>query len=379
MSELQTMLGDTVNRIFAENVTQELLEAAERGEWPADLWKLIEESGLTRPHLSEESGGAGATWMDAYTIIHACGLHAVPLPLPETILASWLLNKAGIEVPPGPLSIMIAPPTEKSALRSLTTGRITCRDAGVPWGRRAGHVVFFVDTETETRIGLAATKDAKITHGENIAREPRDGVELIGVRMIASAETEFFPDDAWRYGAMIRSAQMAGALEAILAMSVQYAGERVQFGKPIGKFQAIQQELARLAGETAAAGIAAQAAFRAADGDAGGALSAIGEDADETSEEDFDLEDDGMAAAGPEFEIAVAKIRAGEAAGIGPGIAHQVHGAIGFTYEHRLHFFTRRLWSWRAEFGPEHEWAEIIGLQALERGADELWPFVTGR
>jgi acyl-CoA dehydrogenase len=125
--------------------------------------------------------------------------------------------------------------------------------------------------------------------------------------------------------------------------------ERKQFGRPIGSFQAIQHQLALLAGHTAAAGSAAANAFRAADG--------------------------GDAA----FEIAVAKVRTGEAAGLGAGIAHQCHGAIGFTYEHSLHFVTRRLWSWRAEFGAESEWAARIGHDVARRGGEELWAYVTGR
>jgi acyl-CoA dehydrogenase len=130
---------------------------------------------------------------------------------------------------------------------------------------------------------------------------------------------------------------------------VRYVTERKQFGRPIGTFQAVQHNLAILAGHVAAAGIAAGHAFRAADrGEA-------------------------------TFEIAVAKVRVGEAAGVGAGLAHQAHGAIGFTYEHSLHFVTRRLWSWRAEFGAEAHWAERIGREAIARGPDALWSHVTAR
>src|SRR5207245_5198653 len=149
------------------------------------------------------------------------------------------------------------------------------------------------------------------------------------------------------YGALVRSAQMAGGLEFLLAQTVKYVSERKQFGRPIGSFQTIQHQAAILAGHAAAAGIAAATAFRAADrGDAA-------------------------------FDIAVAKVRAGEAAGLGAGIAHQCHGAIGFTYEHSLHFVTRRLWSWRAEFGAESEWAGALGRDIALRGADGLWPHIT--
>ena len=142
---------------------------------------------------------------------------------------------------------------------------------------------------------------------------------------------------------------MAGGLEYLLAQTVRYVSERKQFDRPIASFQAIQHNLALLADHTAAAGIAAMSAFRAADrGDAS-------------------------------FEIAAAKVRTGEAAGLGAGIAHQCHGAIGFTYEHSLHFVTRRLWSWRAEFGAESHWAAELGRHVAARGADRLWSDLTAR
>jgi acyl-CoA dehydrogenase len=185
-----------------------------------------------------------------------------------------------------------------------------------------------------------------------MAREPRDTLGFEEVKVVASAPHPLGPDAVEKYGAMLRAAQMAGALEYLLAQSVAYANERPQFGRPIGKFQAIQQQLAGLACETAAARTAAENAFRVA---------GLGGNAD------------------PGFEIAAAKVRAGEAATAGPSIAHQVHGAIGFTYEHNLHFATRRLWSWRAEYGTAQRWARVLGRQALERGGENLWADVTAR
>jgi acyl-CoA dehydrogenase len=150
------------------------------------------------------------------------------------------------------------------------------------------------------------------------------------------------------YGAAVRAAQMTGALERILMQTVEYARTRVQFGKPIAAFQAIQQQLAVLAGHVAATGIASDTAF-----------------------------DDLAHAARRARSVAVAKIRAGEAASAATSIAHQVHGAIGITKEHSLHFATRRLWSWRAEFGAEAYWAEQLGRAACSAGADAYWPAVT--
>ena len=75
--------------------------------------------------------------------------------------------------------------------------------------------------------------------------------------------------------------------------------------------------------------------------------------------------------------VAAAKVRVGEAAGAGAAVAHQVHGAMGFTFEHRLHQFTRRLWSWRDEYGQESEWAIRLGRLVAADGADALWPALT--
>ncbi len=155
-------------------------------------------------------------------------------------------------------------------------------------------------------------------------------------------------------GAAVRAMQMAGALQSMLDRSVAYAKERVAFERPIGGFQAVQHNLARLAGETAAA------------------LAAAGSAADAIATE-------------PEFndavflEVASAKIRVGEAAETGAAIAHQVHGAIGFSREHVLHRYTQRLWAWRDDFGSESQWAARLGAHVARNGADALWPALAAR
>jgi acyl-CoA dehydrogenase len=346
MNELQTILADTVTRLFTDRVTQEVRESAEKGEWPAALWQAIEESGLTLPQIPEAQGGGGGTWQDAYVVVSAAGRFAVPLPLAETMVGAWLLSEAGLDVPTGPLTIAPVPAAEQVSLDHGSAGwRLTGTATRVPWGRAAQHVVVAADG----MIALVDGGAAQVEPDVNLALEPRDTLIWRAAPVVA-ARAERLPSDGLRLlGALVRSAQMAGGLEYLLAQTVRYVGERKQFGRPIGSFQAIQHQLALLAGHAAAAGIAAANAFRAADrGDAA-------------------------------FEIAVAKTRAGEAAGLGAGIAHQCHGAIGFTYEHSLHFVTRRLWSWRAEFGAESYWAAEIGRAVAERGADALWSYVTAR
>jgi acyl-CoA dehydrogenase len=193
--------------------------------------------------------------------------------------------------------------------------------------------------------------DVTVTDGANLAEEPRDAVVVDGPVTAAPVEEHVGAQLRLR-GALGRSLLLVGALRAALAASVQYAGERVQFGRPIGRFQAVQQSLALAAAEVAAASAAAEAAARAADAD--GVLSA-------------------------ELPIAMAKARTSEAAGAVARIAHQVHGAIGFTREHDLRLATTRLWAWRDEDGSEAQWQEVVGAAALAAGADGLWPLITGR
>ena len=149
--------------------------------------------------------------------------------------------------------------------------------------------------------------------------------------------------------AFARSCQIAGALDAALALSVGYVNERQQFGRPLGKFQAVQQNLASFAGEAAAANCAAMGAAQA------------------------------LVRGEAHFEIAAAKLRANRAVEIGTTVAHQVHGAIGFTQEYGLHPLTRRLWQWRSEFGNDAYWSRELGSKVVAAGAEAFWPDLTAR
>jgi len=340
MSELAAILADAVGRLFGDLVTAESLAEAEARVWPSALWDALESSGLTRPLVSEARGGAGGGWDEAWVLVHAAGRSGAPVPLAETIVASWLVEQVGLDVPDGPLTLV----PDASRVR-ISGERVDGDAARVPWGEAAGHVVVVADG----RLALVPRAGLGIAAGANLAREPRDGVRFDDARATVAPLGALPADVVRRAGALVRAAQIAGGLETMLALSVRYANERVQFGRAIGKFQAIQQQLAVLAEHAAAATLAAETAFAAmARGDAG-------------------------------FETAVAKVRCGEAADAGAAIAHAVHGAIGFTYEHELQFTTRRLWSWRAEFGGESAWAAELGRVATGRGADALWPDLTAR
>ena len=348
MSELRNDLLKTVDRIFDEHCTKLVRESAEAGEWPAALWQALEEVGLTRAALSEEAGGSGIEFEDAMFALKRSAYHGAPVPLAETMLAGRLLAAAGIAVPEGCLTVAPTQRSDRLEFERSAAGAMVTGDAHrVPWGNACAHALVAGTLEGKEVVGLALLEGAAAAVEKNLAGEPRALLRFVRAPLIACAPLPGALSRLEAEGALYRSVQMAGALERTLEYALQYANERVQFGRPIGKFQAVQHMLAVLAGQVAAASAAADAAV-------------------ETSR-----------IAPDEFAVSVAKSRTGEAAGKAAEIAHQVHGAMGYTREHNLHYSTRRLWSWRDEFGNETYWQTRLGRAVAAAGADALWPMLS--
>lgn len=350
MSDTTAILHDTANRLFSETVSTKALAGAAAGEWLQAAWQQLEELGLTAALIPEDAGGAGLEPADALGLVRLAGYHGLPLPLAETLLAGWLLAHAGLPVLEGPLTFAPAHPSEALRLERAGEGwRLRGELARVPWARHATAVAALADHDGDAMLCLLTPDGYTLDPAVNLAGEPRDTLQVncaLQSAHVAPSPEGFGPQQFHAAGAALRALAMAGAVDRVLTMSVNYANERKQFGRPIGKFQAVQQNLAVLASQAAAAGAASDIAAEA-----------------------FGGEPDLLA-------IAVAKIRTGEAAGSAASIAHQVHGAIGFTEEHSLHFFTKRLWSWRDEFGREADWIRLVGQQATDAGAEGLWPLI---
>jgi acyl-CoA dehydrogenase len=217
----------------------------------------------------------------------------------------------------------------------------------VPWGRVADAVLLAAqDPQGRPVWVLAPASSYTVTPRANVANEPRDTLVFDGAKLAAAAVRPApAADPLLVRGALLRVQQMIGAMDRSLDLAVDYAGVRVQFGRPIAKFQAVQQMLADAAGQLGAATAAADATYTAPASDL-------------------------------PLAISMAKARVGEAAGRVAGIAHQVHAAMGFTQEHPLHHATRRLWSWRDEFGAEPYWQERLGRFVCELGGEALWPLL---
>jgi acyl-CoA dehydrogenase len=350
------MLLESMERLFQDKSTKRAVDAAEQGAFATELWQAVSETGVPLAALPESVGGADAEWSDLYAVLRVAARHSAPLPLAETMLAGWVAAAAGLELSDGPMTVGPVRTGDTLQLERDGNGwRLSGRASRLPYARSAQRIVLLADGPGgEMAVSLDGSESAEVAKGRNIAGEARDTLTFNGVRLSADAAVPIGGGTTraalYRRGALARATMMSGALERALDLAVTYAQERQQFGRPISKFQAVQQNLAVLAGQTAAAVAAAN----------------VGIDA--LSREDPQAED---------FYVAVAKTRVGEAATLACEIAHQVHGAIGFTEEYALQLSTRRLWSWREEFGADPEWAARLGAFICGRGADRLWPTLT--
>ena len=344
------LLGDTLSRVFTDQCGPEVRRDAERDGWSPALWKVLDEGGLAWVGVPPVAGGSGGGPEEVFTLLRQAGRHAVPLPLAEcSLLGGWLAFRGGLPLPGGPISVAV--PRKLDELR-LERGRISGVLNRVPWGGHSSGVVALANSSEGIRVVMLDPSVATVTPGWNMAGEPRDVLRWtespLALEHVGAAGGEL-PDELALRGALSRAVLMSGAMESIRDMTVQYASERRQFGRPIASFQAVAQRLVRLSAETDAALLTSEVATRR-------------------------FAEVGM---GASFEVAVAKVTSGRAGSEVATHADQVHGAIGMTQEYPMHHFTRRLWCWRQEWGSRKRWARRLGHRVLEAGPADLWPRLT--
>jgi acyl-CoA dehydrogenase len=346
MSNVTDLIVENVSRIFSDLCTPDVVDSG----WNAELWNVLEKNGLTRLAVSEASGGSGGHLRDAASLLLVAGRYAAPLPLSETILAASLLASTGQAIPEGALTVCGG---SNIIFHQVEHGwRIEGRADSVPWADIAGHIVIVGTSATGEMLGLVGHDEVRIETGHNIAREPRDRLILDTTLAAGSAvecETGTLRDLQLR-GALLRAALMAGASERALELTLSYTRERHQFGQSIGHFQTVQHQVVEMAGEVAALRTASDAAVE-------------------------------IYAAGPPncvpalMAVASAKAQSCVTATVVSRIAHQLHGAIGFTQEHELRLSTTRLWAWRDEWGNEAMWWSEIG-ELLLSSNDDVWSII---
>ncbi|MGV0814321.1 acyl-CoA dehydrogenase family protein [Mycolicibacterium boenickei] len=314
-------------------------EAHEPGEAGTELWDQLGELGLIRLTGSEESGGSGAGWAEAVELLRSAAWHGVKVPLAEhDLLACWLLETAGLPV--------------DGARRTACLLDADGAARAVPWAADSERIVVLWQTDTGYRVADLDTASLTVTAGRNSAGEPRDDVSAQLAGLTGTLVPDTVIEQFAQRSALVRAVQVCAVLDRILALSVAHTTERTQFGRPLAKFQAVQNLVADIAAESALARAATDGALAEA------------------------LRSD-WSSPHLDFLVAVARSCVGHAASVVVRNAHQVHGAIGTTREHRLHEFTMPALAWRSEYGSVAHWDEVLTDYATEAGADKLWALVT--
>lgn len=304
MSDMEDILVEPFRRMLADVADVQAVRAAERSANVAAIWEAIDASGYLNALLPEDQGGAGLSLVDTFALVAETGAASLPVPFGETMVARALLAARGAAAPADAI-IVLAPPSPIVPLARVATHAL------VPDGDR-------IALKTVGDVGddpLRALGGVIAPGGETVLSVAADGADLIVL------------------AAGIVAAKMAGAMRRLLDMSLRFAEERQQFGRSLGKFQAIQHQLAVMAEQVVSAQTAANIGM---------------------SGRHFDP-----------LRVALAKCRTSEASHEVCDIAHAVHGAIGATEEYDLQLLTRRLKQWQLAFGSESYWAAKIGAARI--------------
>lgn len=335
----------------------------------ADLWSRLDGLGLTRLASPESAGGSGATWRELSALLGLAAGAAAPVPLAEHQLAAWLLERAGL-LHDGALRV-VARVDDGGSDRPGHSGRTAPTAHRVAWASAATSVVALARVDVGWRVADVPVTDLTVTPGRDLAGQPCDTVRFAaadlaeGVVVDASVAQRLHLLEA-----LARCAQVVGAMERVLELVLTHAREREQFGRPIGRFQAVQHLVADVAMETALARAATDAAVASAC-DAAGPEDEDGhaglDGGDDTGADDRRLE----------VDVAVAASCVGHASSVVVRAAHQVLGAMGTTAEHELHRLARPILVWRNVAGPVHNWDRRLTEMAAAAGRDGLWPLVT--
>jgi acyl-CoA dehydrogenase len=308
---------DAVRQLLSDQCTPNQVRAIESGDSPQAMWGFIEAAGFADALVPEAHGGAGLSLAHVFGVLELCGSFALPVPLAETMLARALLAQAGAERPVGSLALAEG--------RRAVDGGLRCDI--VRLGRVADMVLVASDVGWYVLpVAQATAGPAAFCLDASLQWTAEQLTAAVGVDVQLAAGC-----DVRTLQACLYAAQLSGALSAVFQRTLQYANDRNQFGRPIGKFQAIQHQLAVMSEHVFSARMAAQ-------------LGCSG---------------DGVVP--DRLRVAVAKARASEAALVVAEHSHSIHGAIGFTEEYDLQLFTRRLHAWRQAAGSESFWHSVAG------------------
>ncbi|WP_264020141.1 acyl-CoA dehydrogenase family protein [Mycobacterium saskatchewanense] len=325
------------------------------GGWSEDGGKAttyaLDEAGWLGVGLPPELGGEGGDFLDAVAVIEAVSAHGWPSPVADVLLVTnALLGRAAARSPAiGGLTVVVPVLATTNG-----AGLISASARWVPWAPWARQLLMIAaDGPGRATLTVVEARHADIRVHENLAGARWGAVSVFDApgQSVGTLDepAQRVVEMAYAMGALARSVQLSSALGRVRDLAVHHARQRYQFGRPLAAFQAVQQNLAVLAGNVAAA----QAAVRQAVPDVSDPLCLICEP-----------------------RLAVAKARTSLAADEAARLAHQIHGAIGTTREHELHRHTLALLSWRDEFGSEFYWSQRLADAAC--GVTDFWEWLCG-
>ncbi len=311
-----------VEKLFGDLAT--VRGDAPQGALDREAWAQLKSLGLTLLTTPEEQGGSGAALTEAFTLHRLAARHGVALPLGEhDLLGRWLAGRLGWDSGDDVLSVGIA---------------AWGATLDVPWGADVDTVLLVDARDGRTRVSRHRSADLEWSTAGRLPGSARARVSVPQGSDAAEVAPEVI-EELRRRGALLRSMQIVGALEQCVDLAVEHARVRVQFGRPLIAFQAVQEHIAEAAAEVALARAATLAA---------------------------------LVQPGP-VAIAVAKSCASHAVGPVTRRVHQVHGAIGTTREHDLHRFSLPALAWRDEFGTGSDWDASLGAAVADSGLGAVW------
>jgi alkylation response protein AidB-like acyl-CoA dehydrogenase len=335
----------------------------ERGYDPA-LWKKMAELGWTGLVIPEEYGGAGLNYVDLVLVLEEMGRVVLPSPFIWTVMVAEALKIAGSasqketllpKIAAGDL-IATAAWLETSASWSPSGIALTARRSGAEFSLN-GAKLFVNDAHIADCLLVAARTGASGEDGVTLLmlEKSRPGIEITPLKTMDQtrklAEVKFTDvkataDDVigkvgegWKYlagaidcGKVMLAAEMMGGAQKVLEMTVEYAKLRVQFGRPIGSFQAVQHKCANMMIDVEGAKSAVYYASWAVSN---------------------------RVAEAP-VAAALAKAAASDAFRRVSADGIQVHGGIGFTWDHDMHLYFKRAKSSEFTFGDAIYNRELI-------------------
>ncbi|WP_327104806.1 acyl-CoA dehydrogenase family protein [Nonomuraea glycinis] len=330
----QRLFGETVDKVLAQAAVPGVIRAWAGGD-PGPglaLWRSLAGAGVFAVAVPERAGGAGVLPVELVTAFHELGRHGVPGPCAETVAVAALLDRLTPDSPwpagiaDGTVVATLAPPpTLDSPTPPLDAGTPTPPDPLT--AARTPPYALDADVAAPVLMVAGAQLRAGVPGGVRGSLDPARRLFPVtpGDVLAAGSEVAAAAGEARDLGTLVCAAQLTGLGRRLLEVSVEYAGTRRQFGRPIGEFQAVRHQLANALVELE---YARPLVYGAA-----------------------------LAHGTPDFarEVSAAKVMASEAAYRTARIALQVHGAIGYTDEYDLSLLIRKARALRAAWGSPTE------------------------